>query len=83
MAGVWGFSGLGWVGFGPGCQGNVMDQEITVCGGDDASDFTSYPAAASYPAAGTDICGHIRTVRAFAILAILAGCVATVLAVLV
>lgn len=56
-------------------DGNIMDMDITVCGadGDDAS----------YPPTDAAICGHIRTVRAFAILAILAGLGAAVLAVLV
>jgi len=54
-------------------DGNILDKDITVCGDDDAS----------FPHTDTDICGHIRTVRAFAILAILAGCGAAVLAVLV
>lgn len=54
-------------------DGNILDTDITVCGDDDAS----------FPRADTDICGHIQTVRGFAILAILAGCGAVVLAVFV
>lgn len=65
-------------------DGNIMDQDITVCGGNGASNIsTTYPAAASYPSADTDICGHIYTVRTFGTIAIIAGCISTALAVLV